>query len=377
MKKKPIIKKTAIPEMGIMSFEHQNLIQHYINVYPPKCGDFRLMFEQLTKYIMDNQIDILSQFVFGDRKMQNSDLFNIEDYPGLNKWPVTYIHGSTSSDNIVYGTQLFAVSGVNLTPVCFKGKITGFYYEDNDAAYCYLGDIRPENNDLSNADQTLQVFDNINDALSGSGMDYTNVVRTWFYLDKLFNWYSEFNEVRTKYYRKFGILETLVPASTGIGAGNLQGAPLVSNILAIKPKHSNVSIREVPSPMQCSATDYKSSFSRAVEIKFPDYRQLFISGTASVDNEGRTIFIDNIKEQVDYTMKVIEEIFKSCSMNWDNAVRAIVYLKNIQDIPVFNEFCRKNHLPSFPLCICQSDICREDFLFEIEIDFIKINDDEK
>jgi len=372
-KKIPSIHKLTIPEIGIISFEHQNIKQHFITVYPPRCGDSMLMFRQLAKHVHDNGIKILTQFVFSGPEMHNKDLSEIESYLGTNNWPVAFIHGDVPSKGLLYGIQVFSISGSTCTPVYLNGLIVGSRYEDKDAEYCFLADIRPDNKNLSRAEQTRQTFENIKKALETIGMDFSNVVRTWFYLDKLLEWYSEFNEVRSTFYREHGVFDNLVPASTGIGAGNLQGALLVSNVLAVKPNHSNVCIISVPSPMQCEATDYKSSFSRAVEIQFPDHRQLYISGTASIDSNGNSIHVGNINSQIEETMKVIEKIIESRSMNWCDVVRAIAYFKDIKHLPVFYDYCQKNHLPPLPVCYTQSDICRQDLLFEIEIDLISIN----
>ncbi|MGV8094211.1 MAG: RidA family protein [Mangrovibacterium sp.] len=251
-----------------------------------------------------------------------------------------------------------------------NGIRVGTRYEDENAEYCFLGDIFPVDKNLSPSGQTLQTLENIRKALISIGMSFSQVVRTWFYLDKLYDWYSEFNEIRTTFYREQGVFDNLIPVSTGIGASNLHGTHLVANVLAVKPKHPGVHILSVPSPLQCEATEYKSSFSRAVEIRFPTHRQLYISGTASIDRNGNSIHEGNINSQIDATMKVVQQIIESRSMNWCDAVRAIAYFKDINHVSEFCDYCQKNHIPSFPVCYCQSDICRPELLFEIEIDLI-------
>ena len=72
-------------------------------------------------------------------------------------------------------------------------------------------------------------------------------------------------------------------------------------------------------------------------------------------------------------MKVIEEIIESRSMIWSDTVRAIAYFKDLKHLPLFYDYCMKENLPHLPVCYTQSDICRQDLLFEIEIDLISIN----
>ncbi|MGB5895612.1 MAG: Rid family hydrolase, partial [Ignavibacteriaceae bacterium] len=204
------------------------------------------------------------------------------------------------------------------------------------------------------------------------GMDIGNVARTWFYLVDLLNWYDDFNSVRNDYFTVKGVYERMIPASTGIGAGNLRGGSLMFGGYALKEKQNSIKTEAVESPFQCPASDYKSSFSRAVEINHPDYRHLIVSGTASITPEGETANIGSIYKQVELSMKVVKAILQSRHMSWENVSRGIIYFKNINDINSFENFCSDNNIPELPLSMIKADICRNDLLFEIEVDAITI-----
>jgi hypothetical protein len=164
----------------------------------------------------------------------------------------------------------------------------------------------------------------------------------------------------------------MVPASTGIGASNPSGTALVTAVLGIKAKNENVKIQAVPSPLQCSAIDYKSSFSRAVEAELSDHRRLYVSGTASISPRGETIHIGDPRKQIACTMEVVKAILNSRNMDWSNTTRGIAYFKNGVDTGLLAEYCRDHGLPPLPIAISQSDICRDDLLFEIELDAISV-----
>ena len=66
----------------------------------------------------------------------------------------------------------------------------------------------------------------------------------------------------------------------------------------------------VPSPLQCPALDYGSSFSRAVELVAGDHRRLFVSGTASISPEGHTLHVGDVDAQVARTMEVVEAMLE-------------------------------------------------------------------
>ena len=71
-------------------------------------------------------------------------------------------------------------------------------------------------------------------------------------------------------------------------------------------------------------------------------------------------------------MKVVNGILQSREMTWENVTRGIVYFKNKNDIKSFENFCADNNMPVLPLSMIQADICRDELLFEIEVDAITI-----
>ena len=192
--------------------------------------------------------------------------------------------------------------------------------------------------------------------------------------DDILDWYDVFNEVRTDFFNKNGVFDHLVPASTGIGAANINGSALISDLMAIRPKNDQVKVFEVESPMQGSAQDYKSSFSRAVEVQVPDQRRLYISGTASIQPGGETAHIGDVDKQIDLTMRVVESILTSRDMAWRDTKRAVAYLPCTEDAPKFRQYCREKKIPDFPMVLAHAVVCRHDLLFEIELETVKARD---
>jgi enamine deaminase RidA (YjgF/YER057c/UK114 family) len=203
-------------------------------------------------------------------------------------------------------------------------------------------------------------------------MDFSHVVRTWLYLDRILEWYDDFNAVRTRFYKERGVFERLVPASTGIGAPNAAGTAVVAELLAIQPKDPRVRILSVPSPLQCPAPKYGSSFSRAVEVAMPDHRRLLVSGTAGIDPQGRTAHPGDVEAQADLTMRVIHAILESRGMGWSDVCRAVAYVKHTKDAPVLGRYCAAHGIAPLPLVVTKAEICREDLLFEVEVDALRV-----
>jgi enamine deaminase RidA (YjgF/YER057c/UK114 family) len=201
-------------------------------------------------------------------------------------------------------------------------------------------------------------------------MAFSDVLRTWFYNDNILGWYREFNDVRTTFFQEKKVFDGLLPASTGVAGRNALGAALLSGLIAVKSEDEGLRAFEVPSPLQSAATQYGSSFSRAVELEVPDLRRLYVSGTASIDAQGNTIFLGDCAAQVRQTMEVVQAILQSRDMDWGDVTRSLVYFKRGADAPLFEQYRQENGVPAFPAIVVENDICREDLLFEIEVDAI-------
>jgi enamine deaminase RidA (YjgF/YER057c/UK114 family) len=201
-----------------------------------------------------------------------------------------------------------------------------------------------------------------------AGMEMTNVVRTWFFLDDILSWYQSFNAVRNEFYGQKKVFNERVPTSTGIGGQNPFGAALVAGAWAIQTGEGSAVVHEVPSPLQCSSMEYGSAFSRAVAVDTPSCRRLLISGTASIGPDGRSLHAGDLHGQIGLSMEVVREILASRGFNFCDVTRATAYFKNIQDAPAFDLWREKQRLKPFPLIATQSTICRGELLCEIELD---------
>ena len=273
------------------------------------------------------------------------------------------------SDGATGGVQVRTLTGADSTPILHRGRMIGRYFEDPDARYCILGDIRPENPDASPGEQTTEVLEAMQTGLKSAGMNFQNIVRTWFYNDRILDWYAEFNRARSTFFQKHGI--TAIPASTGIGVANRTGAALVAKAIAVVPKNGSVTIQRVESPLQCEATAYGSAFSRGLEVADRAVRVLYISGTASIEANGETAYVGNAAKQIEKTMEVIDAMLEKNGMKLTDTVRAIGYFRHREHIPLWGKYCRARGLAPIPIILTECEVCRKNLLFEIELDAAK------
>ena len=260
------------------------------------------------------------------------------------------------------GIQFAAATGVKPKPLVLRDRVAGYLIEDAGASHCFLGGLKPGDPGASREHQTEEVFAVIEEALALAGLSFEHVVRTWFYNDKILDWYPVFNRVRTWFFQRHAIRR--MPASTGIGAPNPAGTALVAKAFAVRPGTGG--IRVCRSPLQCDAFAYGSAFSRALEVSDSRSRTLYVSGTASIEPGGRSAHQGDPSRQIALTMDVVRAILDEAGMRLEDTTRAVAYFRDPAHITLWEKFCRG--LSPLPAVSLGCTVCRDDLLFEIELD---------
>ena len=291
---------------------------------------------------------------------------------GETNWPVTWIEGASCDGTALAGVQVFAVSGRPVTRVRLGGRVVASLFEDAGAQHCLVGGVSPVAVTLPPAAQTQQAFSHLETALDMAGFTLADVVRTWFYNDDILGWYAEFNRVRSAHYAGVKWRTGSLPASTGIGARNPTGAALVVGARAMRPADGTVRAREIGSPLQCPAPAYGSAFARAMELDLEGGRQLLVSGTASIHPDGKTAWVGEVAKQVGLTMDVIGAILQSRAMDYGDVTRATAYYRDAADRKHFDRWLADHGLQAMPMVHTHSVVCRDDLLFEVELDAVKV-----
>lgn len=120
------------------------------------------------------------------------------------------------------------------------------------------------------------------------------------------------------------------------------------------------------------AYDYGSAFSRGMRIDLDSLTILLISGTASIDEQGKTVHVGDLRKQTRRTYDNITALLAAEGATWKDVVRTTCYLRDIErDYQAFNEertaFYREQRLNPLPASTgIQVILCRPDLLVEIE-----------
>lgn len=361
------IRRERRPGLEMIIVDRFGLREFHITLLPLPGESPSEMLLRLNAQLREHEAMVVKHDVFGSVAAASGMMADMKRVIGETDWPVTFVECAPCAGATVAGMQLLAVAGTPVETVRLEGRPVGRVFHDAFSKQCLLGDVVPADISESKTTQAWRVYDNIEVALGKAGFLLSELVRTWLFLDDILGWYGPFNLVRTEIFTQRNLFRECVPASTGIGAKNPCGAALVAGAWAVQPKGPTPAIREVPSPLQCPARSYGSCFSRAVELDAPDVRRLLISGTASIHPDGRSARTGDARGQVDLTMEVVEAILASRKLGFSDVTRATAYFKKGHDAGALADWCLERGT-SLPVVVTKSDVCRDELLFEIELD---------
>jgi enamine deaminase RidA (YjgF/YER057c/UK114 family) len=139
-------------------------------------------------------------------------------------------------------------------------------------------------------------------------------------------------------------------------------------------------MKQLKSSTMLEACKYQkpSAFSRGMSVKLKmDTEMIFISGTASVGENGDTLYKGNFKKQTKRMFENITALLKNGGITWKNVIKTTIYLRDIdRDYEEFNvirkDFYDKMGLSIYPASVCvEAKLCRNDLLVEMELIAIK------
>jgi len=343
------------------------------------------IYEQIVSFLHESGMETVHESIFGSLSVE-LDVRDARELTlragGLGKdGPVTYIEGHPTWGTGLAGVIVHAVSAGRPDTTVWTirdGDVPcGRGWKKNGVTFLSIQNIHgleqgPESINTPPI-QTWRMIERVERILSEQGATYRDVVRTWFYLSRILDWYDDFNRVRSEKYRQFKIMpgpgsdRILLPASTGISGDNPRGAVAVMDLLAaVHSEDSGVSIEQMTNPRQKDAVQYGSAFSRGAFIRSPQISSIQVSGTAAIDETGRSLYPDDVRSQIVCTLDNVEALLAQKGAGLGDIAAATVFVKRPEDADLFREQIARRGLEPFPGVLVVADICREDLLFEID-----------
>jgi enamine deaminase RidA (YjgF/YER057c/UK114 family) len=214
-------------------------------------------------------------------------------------------------------------------------------------------------------EQTLGMFGLAEDLLRQAGMEFGDVVRTWIHMRDIDRDYADLNRARREFFRSRGI--DPVPASTGIGGAPVSGEhDLCLGVYAVQAGRALVKTVMTSATLN-EAGEYGADFVRGLRVDEANKVALHVSGTASIDEQGKTVHVGDLESQADRMLVNIAALLEGHGARFTDIVHAITYLKHPADAQRIRAKLRKAGFAGFPHALVAAPICRPDLLCETEV----------
>ena len=249
-----------------------------------------------------------------------------------------------------------------------SGALTAKLVEIGGFRHLYITNINGRGNAALPApsfrEQSDAMFANAQQMLKSYGGDFPQVLRTWCYLDDIDRDYDEFNLSRNEFFKQHQVHR--LPASTGIRAGLYPPGTLCAMDLYTLLNPEGTQIQVMHTPTLNEAADYGSAFSRGMKVGLPDKTVLYISGTASVDEQGATVHIDDARRQIERMLLNVQELLRPHGATFADAAQIITYLKWRDELDLFLKIWEEWGLSGLPNTFVEAGVCRPNLLCEME-----------
>ncbi len=234
--------------------------------------------------------------------------------------------------------------------------------------HLYITDINGISDDPDNPgtfrEQSDRMFANCERLLAQHGAKFTDVYRTWCYLVDIDRDYAEFNLSRNAFFEVEGV--TLLPASTGIQAIMWPLRALLGMDLYALLDTEGVNIERMYTPTLNEADEYGSAFSRGMKLDFPDKVVLHISGTASVDEKGATVHLDDPLKQIERMLLNVKELLAAQGSSFEDVTQIATFLKRAEYLEMYESILKEWGIRHVPNTLVETGVCRPELLCELE-----------
>ena len=194
-----------------------------------------------------------------------------------------------------------------------------------------------------------------------------NCIRTWVFVQNVDVQYAGMVTARRQLFEREGLTpQTHFIASTGI-----EGRYIFPDVLVMMDAYAISGI--VPDQINYLQAlthlnptyEYGVTFERGTTVDYGDRRHIFISGTASINNQGQIEHPLDVEKQTARTIENVHALLAEASASMDDVVCMIVYLRDAADFAVVDRYV-DSFYQGIPRLMVLAPVCRPGWLVEIE-----------
>lgn len=248
------------------------------------------------------------------------------------------------------------------------GSFNEGLYRVQHGAYTHLWGGTSVSHAPSSEEQTSLLLKHyVMQLLSNGGHLADDCIRTWFFVQNVDVNYAGVVKARNEeFFTQNLTSKTHFISSTGINGSNADPSVLVQldtyAVLGLKPEQ----IKFLYAPTHLNPTyEYGVSFERGTRVDYGDRRQVFISGTASIDNKGNVLHVGDIRRQTERMWENVDALLSEAECGFEDVGQMIVYLRDVADYAVVNAMFEER-FPGIPRVIVHAPVCRPGWLIEME-----------
>lgn len=284
--------------------------------------------------------------------------------------PFTYLEGAPVGGKGLAGLVLYILRGKEVGYLPRKGCVE-YRVDQNRRIYLAPGAAGENRGPSGLAQDFSQSVGRIQKALEQAGMRCSDAVRTWFYLGNIQRDYSLFNTLRREMFDDAGIEYSAssndLPASTCIEGASPDSTCTMEFLCCDK---KTVKLRRIYNPEQNEAEGdqylHRPTFSRGMLLRTDHFCELQISGTASIDARGKSVYLSDPVRQMEKTLQNVRSLLHAADMDFSDIAESTCFFQHPAHAPYFERCCESMGIAPFAHIKVKGNVCREDLLFELD-----------
>ena len=194
-----------------------------------------------------------------------------------------------------------------------------------------------------------------------------NLVRTWIYVADIDVNYDGVVRARNDVFRRYGLTaDTHYIASTGIGGySQTRHATVAIDFLSL-PDVKPGQMKYLQALDHLNPThEYGVAFERGTRLTLPHRKIYYISGTASIDNQGQVLYPGDVERQTARLLDNIRALLADGEAQMSDIRYFVVYLRDFADRKTVGRYLDSHH-PGIPYVLLHAKVCRPQWLVEME-----------
>lgn len=241
-------------------------------------------------------------------------------------------------------------------------------HDDNGFRFQSLRLSDGETQGVSSYLQTLTLFERYIQSLEGTNMNIRdNLLRTWIYVADIDVNYDGVVRARNDVFRRYGLTaDTHYVASTGIGGySETRHATVAIDFLSL-PDVEPGQLKYLQALDHLNPThEYGVAFERGTRLTLPHRKIYYISGTASIDNQGQVLYPGDVERQTARLLDNIRALLADGEAQMSDIRYFVVYLRDFADRKTVGRYLDSHH-PDIPYVLLHAKVCRPQWLVEME-----------